>query len=189
MYQKYQRCYAAPEESRTCYPWVGRGSEPRPVETGTRRGVGSQWCDRLPLVGEAGRFVFGSAIRGGWMTGRFFVLVVALTMSLTVVFVSFVSYGAPAGAQATGDPVFVGAGDIGNCSGTGDEATANLLDGIEGTVFTTGDNAYPDGADADFANCYDPSWGRFKARTKPAVGNHEYGTAGAIGYFNYFGAA
>jgi hypothetical protein len=86
-------------------------------------------------------------------------------------------------------PVLVGAGDIATCSGTGDEATANLLDGIAGTVFTTGDNVYPDGTSAEFANCYDPTWGRHKARTRPSAGNHDYHTQGAAGYYSYFGAA
>jgi acid phosphatase type 7 len=90
---------------------------------------------------------------------------------------------------AQSDPVLVGAGDIASCSSPGDEATAKLLDGIPGTVFTLGDNAYQNGSAADFANCYDPSWGRHKARTMPAVGNHEYQTPGASGYYNYFGAA
>src|SRR5919107_2782861 len=91
---------------------------------------------------------------------------------------------------AQGDPVLVGAGDIASCSSSGDEATANLLDGISGTVFTLGDNAYESGTAAEFANCYDPSWGRHKARTMPSVGNHEYNlSAGASGYFGYFGAA
>ena len=85
------------------------------------------------------------------------------------------------------DPVLVGAGDIADCSSGGDEATANLLDTIPGTVFTTGDDAYPDGTASDFMNCYDPSWGRHKARTYPSAGNHEYNTAGAAGYFDYFG--
>ncbi|WP_367325806.1 DNRLRE domain-containing protein [Streptomyces sp. HUAS ZL42] len=89
----------------------------------------------------------------------------------------------------SGDPVLVGAGDIANCGVGGDEATANLLDGITGTVMAIGDTAYPDGTASDFTNCYDPSWGRFKARTKPATGNHEYHTTGASGYFNYFGAS
>jgi hypothetical protein len=89
----------------------------------------------------------------------------------------------------SGDPVFVGAGDIASCDSTGDEATANLLDGIPGTVYTLGDNVYERGSDADFARCYDPSWGRHKARTMPIVGNHDYTTPGASGYFNYFGAA
>jgi hypothetical protein len=87
------------------------------------------------------------------------------------------------------DPVLVGAGDIAECDGGADEATAALLDNIPGTVFTTGDNAYPNGSDADFMNCYDPSWGRHKERTYPAPGNHDYSTEGAAGYFNYFGAA
>ncbi|MEP6506658.1 MAG: Ig-like domain-containing protein [Gemmatimonadales bacterium] len=88
-----------------------------------------------------------------------------------------------------GSVVFVGAGDIASCSSTGDEATATLLDGISGTVFTLGDNAYETGSVAEFSGCYDPSWGRHKARTRPAPGNHDYGTAGAAGYYGYFGSA
>lgn len=88
-----------------------------------------------------------------------------------------------------GDPVLVGAGDIADCTVTQDEATATLLDGIAGTVFAAGDNAYPNGTTADFANCYGPTWGRHKARTVPVIGNHEYGTAGAAPYFAYFGPA
>jgi hypothetical protein len=87
------------------------------------------------------------------------------------------------------DPVLVGAGDIAGCDTTGDEATAKLLDNISGTVFTAGDNAYNSGTSSQFKNCYAPSWGRHKARTKPTVGNHEYITSGASGYFNYFSSA
>jgi len=89
----------------------------------------------------------------------------------------------------SGAPVLVGAGDIASCSDTGDEATATLLDGIAGTVFTTGDNAYKDGTLTEYTNCYDPTWGRHKARTHPSPGNHDYHTAGAAGYYSYFGAA
>jgi hypothetical protein len=85
-----------------------------------------------------------------------------------------------------GDPVLVGAGDIANSS-TGDSATAALLDNIPGTVFTAGDNAYPNGTLADYNTYYGPTWGRHKARTRPSPGNHEYNTAGAAGYFAYFG--
>ena len=88
-----------------------------------------------------------------------------------------------------GDPVFVGAGDIADCSRTQDEATAKLLDAIPGTVFTAGDNVYENGTATEFANCYGPTWGRHKSRTKPVVGNHEYQTSGATGYFGYFGSA
>ena len=93
-------------------------------------------------------------------------------------------------AEAGGsDPVLVGAGDIAFCASSGDEATASLLDGIAGTVATFGDNAYQSGTESEFATCYDPIWGRHKARTRPAPGNHDYRTAGASGYFGYFGAA
>ena len=83
--------------------------------------------------------------------------------------------------------MLVGAGDIGVCGVEGAERTARLLDTIDGIVFTTGDNAYPDGTRDDFANCYDPSWGRHKTRTRPTPGNHEYRTANAAPYFDYFG--
>jgi acid phosphatase type 7 len=84
---------------------------------------------------------------------------------------------------------FVGAGDIADCETAWDESTANLVEHIPGTVFTLGDNAYDNGSDGDFQYCYNPSWGRFKDRTRPAPGNHDYNTPGAAGYFNYFGAA
>jgi PKD repeat protein len=87
------------------------------------------------------------------------------------------------------DPVLVGAGDIADCSLPNDEATAALVANIPGTVFTAGDNAYENGTASEFSDCYDPSWGRFKARTRPAPGNHEYNTPVAAGYYGYFGNA
>ena len=91
----------------------------------------------------------------------------------------------------TGPPVvLVGAGDIGECGPlAGPEATALLLDRIEGTVFTAGDNAYPQGRVEDFKSCYEPWWGRHKGRTRPSPGNHDYDTPGAAGYFAYFGSS
>jgi calcineurin-like phosphoesterase family protein len=84
--------------------------------------------------------------------------------------------------------VLVGAGDIADCSSDGDEATAALLDHIDGTVFTAGDNAYSDGSAANFSQCYEPSWGRHKGRTRPSPGNHDYHTTDAADYYAYFGA-
>ncbi|HET9347390.1 MAG TPA: metallophosphoesterase [Candidatus Limnocylindrales bacterium] len=89
--------------------------------------------------------------------------------------------------SASGDPVLVGAGDIAACNRDGDEATAQLLDTIPGTVFTAGDNAYNNGSAQDFAECYSPSWGRHRDRTRPAAGNHDWGTDNAQGYRDYFG--
>jgi len=87
------------------------------------------------------------------------------------------------------DPVVVGAGDIADCGLQGDEKTAVLLDNIQGTVITMGDNVYESGTVSEFNNCYNPTWGRQKYRTRPSPGNHEYRTTDAAGYFGYFGSA
>ena len=95
----------------------------------------------------------------------------------------------PPPAPPSAPQTFVGAGDIGWCGSPGPEQTAKLLDTIGGTVFTTGDHAYFSGTRQEFLNCYDPSWGRHRSRTRPVPGNHEYETPGALPYFEYFGAA
>ena len=105
------------------------------------------------------------------------------------VFVQQVSPNHTLQAARETEPVLVGAGDIADCADlSGAEATAKLLDAIPGTVFTAGDNAYEEGTAEQFAKCYDPTWGRHKARTRPSVGNHEFHSGGATPYFNYFGA-
>jgi len=84
--------------------------------------------------------------------------------------------------------VLVGAGDIASCKDPeGSQATAKLLEKIPGTVFAAGDLAYESGSDAEFKNCYDATWGKFKERTKPAPGNHEYVEPTASAYFRYWG--
>jgi hypothetical protein len=85
--------------------------------------------------------------------------------------------------------VLVGAGDIADCRDlSGAEATAKLLDQIPGTVMAVGDLAYPDGTKENF-QCYDQTWGRQKARTRPAPGNHEFHSSAATPYFDYFGSS
>ena len=85
------------------------------------------------------------------------------------------------------EAVVAAAGDIAS-SGYGDEATASLLDTLNpDAVLTLGDNAYTSGSPSEFSSFYQPTWGRHRAKTKPAVGNHEYKTAGAAGFFDYFG--
>ena len=94
---------------------------------------------------------------------------------------------------ATDGPVavLVGAGDIAECTEGADAETADLIEAVDGIVFTLGDNAYERGTFAEFRDCYGPTWGRpsIKDRTMPVVGNHEYETSDAQGYFRYFGAA
>ena len=91
-------------------------------------------------------------------------------------------------ASSAASVVLVGAGDIAVCGSSRDEATAALLDTIPGTVFTAGDNAYPDGSATNFSQCYEPSWGRHKSRTFPSPGNHDYHIQDAADYFAYFGS-
>jgi hypothetical protein len=89
-------------------------------------------------------------------------------------------------------PILMAAGDIAKCVATlpppaSGEWTAKLLDTEPtATVAVVGDGTYEEGSLAQYTGCYDLSWGRHKARTKPAAGNHEYRTAGAAGYFDYF---
>jgi 3',5'-cyclic AMP phosphodiesterase CpdA len=78
----------------------------------------------------------------------------------------------------------VGAGDIAECPGAS-ESTAALLDNIPGMVFTTGDNVYGGATLQRFQECYGPTWGRHRARTRPSLGNHDY-DSGPAGYFSYF---
>ena len=85
--------------------------------------------------------------------------------------------------------VLVGAGDIASCKNPeGARATAKLIEQIPGTVFAAGDLAYESGSPDEFEYCYGPTWGKFKDRTKPAMGNHEYVNPTAHGYFEYWGA-
>lgn len=85
--------------------------------------------------------------------------------------------------------VLVGAGDIASCKDPdGARATAKLIEHIPGTVFAAGDLAYEKGSAEEFRNCYNPTWGRFKDRTRPALGNHEYAEPTAHAYFEYWGA-
>jgi calcineurin-like phosphoesterase family protein len=84
-------------------------------------------------------------------------------------------------------PLLLAAGDIGSCRSGGDEATAALLEGVPATIAALGDLAYPRGTAADFADCYDPSWGPYRDRTRPAAGNHDFATPGAEPYFAYWG--
>ncbi len=92
------------------------------------------------------------------------------------------------GAAAQETHTLLAAGDIADCVGPGDEATAAILLAREGTVATLGDNAQGSGSHDEFTRCYHPSWGQVLNRTKPSIGNHEYRTPGAAGYWWYFGA-
>lgn len=107
---------------------------------------------------------------------------------IALIVITLQTLSAPPMQASAASVVLVGAGDIASCAYTTDTATAKLLDSISGTVFTTGDNVYTNGTYTEYTNCYHPTWGRHKSRTKPVPGNHEYNTSGAAGYFKYFGS-
>lgn len=54
------------------------------------------------------------------------------------------------------------------------------------TVLMLGDATYPLGLPGEYAYCYEPTWGRFKKRTRPTPGNHEYYSPLAYGYHRYY---
>jgi hypothetical protein len=109
---------------------------------------------------------------------------------------------APARPGLSQDPVVAAAGDIacdpadpnfnaglGTAGYCRQKATSDLLVGTGlSAVLLLGDDQYENGSLAKFVASYDPSWGRVKPITRPAPGNHEYYTAGASGYYAYFGA-
>ena len=89
---------------------------------------------------------------------------------------------------AAAPPVIVAAGDIAS-EGNGDARTARLVRRLNPDhVLTLGDNVYESGTAQQFRDYYHPTWGRFRAKTWPSPGNHDYGTGQASGYFAYFGS-
>ncbi len=91
--------------------------------------------------------------------------------------------------DAAADPQLLTAGDIANCRNAGAMQTVDMLSRAAGTVLANGDLAYEDGLTSEFNDCYDPTWGTQKARTRPAVGNHEYSYfQDAAPYYTYWGS-
>jgi hypothetical protein len=110
-------------------------------------------------------------------------------------------HSARSGAADTGatpnDPVILAAGDIAYCNpGSTPDATrtARLVARFPNAlVMTLGDNAYTNGQPSEYARCYGPTWGVFKARTRPVIGEHDEGAVPGgpprgTGYVRYFAA-
>ncbi len=111
----------------------------------------------------------------------------------------------PALPDRTGrvSPVVVAVGDLA-CAPGSDEArtrrddhgdacrdadTAALVDALDPVaILALGDLQYEAGTAEQFRSGYATTWGRFKDRTRPVPGNHEYDSGGS-GYFEYFGTA
>jgi hypothetical protein len=99
-------------------------------------------------------------------------------------------------ARPAADPVIVAVGDLACQSfsqGSGEGACrsdeiADLITGIAPTRFLAlGDLQYNKGTLDEFQRVWDQQFGHLGSITQPAPGNHEYGTPGAQGYFDYWG--
>lgn len=114
--------------------------------------------------------------------------IIQKTILITIIIAGLLGTSLSKTYAQSGDPVIAGAGDISPRSNNGAQMkTSDLINAINpAVVLTFGDNQYPDGILSDFNTYYNPSWGRFKSKTRPSLGNHDYHTAGAAGYFDYF---
>ena len=80
-------------------------------------------------------------------------------------------------------------GGNGTSSKCRQKATSDLLlAGNPDAVLPLGDLQYENAKLSDFQASYDISWGRspLAGKTYPVVGNHEYQTSGATGYYQYW---
>jgi acid phosphatase type 7 len=115
--------------------------------------------------------------------------IVGVMKQLSLGLVGLVLTLSAASSASQGQPAtLLAAGDIADCSSSGDEATAKLLEGKFGTIAALGDLVYPGGSLERYRKCYAPSWGQFLNRTRPALGNHDVQEDGGAGYFAYFGS-
>jgi hypothetical protein len=88
-----------------------------------------------------------------------------------------------------GSAVLIGAADIchsGDSKANAYATAALIVSRPTDVVFTAGDNSNETGSEADYEDCVAPTWGVFRDRTFPAPGNHDYDTAGAEPYYDFY---
>ncbi len=134
----------------------------------------------------------------------YFNMLISVGTSLLVLTLTGCASGHRSAAADVAGPVIPGsgitvfaAGDIADCRRSPAADTmaarsagliaASLASDASAIVLTLGDNVYQSGTSAEHADCYAPTWGRFKQRTLPSPGNHEYYSKDAAGYYDYFG--
>jgi acid phosphatase type 7 len=102
-----------------------------------------------------------------------------------------------AAAAAEDDPALAVGGDIA-CAPGAAPAPTRCQQGATGDavaainpdyVLPLGDSQYENGTDAEYVGSYAKTvWGADRVISRPAAGNHEYRTAGATPYYQFFGA-
>jgi hypothetical protein len=91
---------------------------------------------------------------------------------------------------AAGDIACDPAHNVGQPTDCDQAATADEIGQLNPTaVLTLGDNQYEDNTLAAFQKVFAPTWGKYYSIIHPTIGNHEYLTPGAAGYFGYFHVA
>ncbi len=197
--------YRAALSQATLAAHYREGTAPAPEVLGVPQGltavgapgkVGLRWS---PVAGATGYRVDQRAGDGSWAaagtTGGATAYVVGglvdghdYTFRVTAMADGTESTPSTTAVAAPTSSVLLAGGDIADVNLTA-ELTAQLLDRNPGDVLALGDNAYPHGEATSFRDYYDPTWGRHLWRTHGVVGNHDYDTAGAAPYWDYFGAA
>jgi hypothetical protein len=118
---------------------------------------------------------------------------IAVAAAIVLVAVSLTATAAP-----PQDPRIVAVGDVacqsfsqsdGEGACRSDEVAALVTSLAPDRFLALGDLQYNKGTLREFLRVWDPQFGHLKPITNPVAGNHEYGTPGAQGYFDYFGAA
>lgn len=100
-------------------------------------------------------------------------------------------YDPPTTVAAVGDIACSAAssswnGGQGTATACRQAAVADLVEETDEAVLALGDNQYDSGTLTEFQNGFGVSWAGLAPRLKPTPGNHEYYTAGASGYYDYF---
>jgi len=89
---------------------------------------------------------------------------------------------------AQGQPFILAATGDGAAGDTGAASVTDIIDAWNPNMFLYLGDVYANGSSTEFANWYAPDdyFGRFREITNPTVGNHEYQTTNAQGYFDFW---
>ncbi|WP_439677865.1 discoidin domain-containing protein [Embleya sp. MST-111070] len=176
-----------------------------PKVTGTTpTGVSLAWTASTDNVGVTGYDILRDGVAVGTSVGTTYTdtgLTTGVSYSYTIRAKDAAGNLSAPSAAVIGTPqagsssfTVVAAGDISDpgCTASqecGAQQTARRVEAINpDEVITLGDNQYDTGSLSDYRKYYDTTWGRFKAKTRPAPGNHEYDdSTPEAGYKAYFG--
>lgn len=93
-------------------------------------------------------------------------------------------------SPSTGHPLVVAAVADGASGRSMSKKVTDLIASWNPDLLLYAGDVYEEGTPTEFLNWYGRNgsrWSRFRSITNPAVGNHEYRTPGAAGYFDYWG--